>query len=86
MGSDYRKTISEIKTDTDTLTDPTQIAEEFNNFFSNIGSKIASSIPPSSTDPLSYLPDTSNTSQLNFNQTDCARRDCLVHTSEDECK
>jgi hypothetical protein len=64
-----RKTISEISNGGETITNPTQIAEEFNNFFSKIGSQIASSIPPSSTDPLSYIPDTPNVPQLNLNQT-----------------
>jgi hypothetical protein len=64
-----RKTISEISNGRETITDPTQIAEEFNSFFSKIGSQIASSIPPSTTDPLSYIPDNPNVPQLNLNQT-----------------
>jgi hypothetical protein len=68
-GRDPRQPISEITTNTETLSDPPLIAEEFNNFFSSIGSKIANSIPPSRTDPLSYLPDNPNVPDLNLNQT-----------------
>jgi hypothetical protein len=68
-GRDFRKPISEIKTCSGTVSDPSQIAEEFNSFFSSIGSKIANSIPLSSVDPLSYIPDIPNIPELNFNQT-----------------
>ncbi len=68
-GRDPRQPISEITTNTEILSDPPLIAEEFNSFFSSIGSKIANSIPPSRTDPLSYLPDNPNVPELNLNQT-----------------
>ncbi len=68
-GKSPRKQILEITTETGPITDPTLIAEEFNNFISNIGSKIASSIPPSFTDPLSYIPENPNVLQLNLNLT-----------------
>jgi hypothetical protein len=48
---------------------PEAIAEEFNNFFSSIDSQIASTIPPSTTDPLSYIPDNPNVPQLSLNHT-----------------
>ena len=32
------------------------IADAFNDFFANIGSKLANSIPPATKSPLSYLP------------------------------
>jgi hypothetical protein len=68
-GKTPRKQITEITSESGPITDPSVIAEEFNNFFSNIGSKIASSIPPSSTDPLSYIPNIPNVPQLNLNLT-----------------
>jgi hypothetical protein len=68
-GKCVHKPISEIVTDAGTITDPTLVAEEFNKFFSNIGSKIASTIIPSPTDPLSYIPDNPNVPTLNINQT-----------------
>jgi hypothetical protein len=47
--------------------DTKAIANTFNNFFSTVGSKIANSLPPSNTDPLSYcaeLPDTARLLEL----------------------
>ena len=38
------------------LVDGKSIADAFNDFFANIGSKLANSIPPVSKSPLSYLP------------------------------
>jgi hypothetical protein len=68
-GKCSHKPISEITTDAGTITDPTLVAEEFNKFFSNIGSKIALSFTPSQTDPLSYIPDNPNVPLLSINQT-----------------
>ena len=52
------------------ITDPVQIAEEFNNFFAQIGSSISHSINPTPVDPLSYVQTPPNTPTLTFNQTD----------------
>jgi hypothetical protein len=68
-GKNVHNPISEVQSEKGMLTDPTHIANEFNNFFSTIGSKIASSIPHSTIDPLSYIPDSPNTPQLNINLT-----------------
>ena len=38
------------------LVDGKSIADAFNDFFANIGTKLANSIPPASKSPLSYLP------------------------------
>ena len=38
------------------LVDGKSIADAFNDFFANIGSKLANSIPPATKSPLSYLP------------------------------
>jgi hypothetical protein len=59
----------EIQTSEGISTNPSQIANEFNDFFSKIGNKIANSIPPSSVDPLSYVPDYPNVPPLSFNPT-----------------
>jgi hypothetical protein len=61
--------IMEIQTSEGISTDPSQIANEFNSFFSKIGNKITNSIPPSSIDPLSYVPDHPNVPSLSFNPT-----------------
>jgi hypothetical protein len=50
-------------------TNPSSIANEFNDFFSKIGSKIANSIPSSSVEPLSYLTNNPNTPPLTLNPT-----------------
>jgi hypothetical protein len=68
-GKTFHKPISEIVTETGTITDPKFVAEEYNKFFSNIGSKIASTIIPSPTDPLSYIPNNPNVPTLNINLT-----------------
>jgi hypothetical protein len=56
--------ISEIKINGTLSNDPTQIANEFNNFFSKIGSKIAAEVSTTERDPLSYIPETPNTPLL----------------------
>ncbi len=47
--------ITRIRDGNVTLTEPTDIAEKCNEFFSTAGKNIANSIPPSNTDPLSYI-------------------------------
>ena len=42
-----------------TITDPQHIAEEMNSFFINAGSLVIDQNPPSTMDPLSFLPDAS---------------------------
>jgi hypothetical protein len=56
--------ISEIKINGTLSNDPTQIANEFNNFFSKIGSKIAAEVSTTDRDPLSYIPENPNTPLL----------------------
>jgi hypothetical protein len=51
------------------LTDSPSIAEEFNIFFSSVGTKIANDIPPYSIDPLSYIQNLPNIPELAFNPT-----------------
>ncbi len=60
-------TISEISIDGTLSSDTKAIANTFNSFFSTVGSKIANSLPPSNTGPLSYcaeLPDTARLLEL----------------------
>jgi hypothetical protein len=45
------------------------IAEEFNSFFSSVGTKIVNDIPASSIDPLSYIQNPPNIPELTFNPT-----------------
>jgi hypothetical protein len=58
--------INEIISDNVRITDKTQMAEEFNNFFSSIGKQISNSIPHSSIDPLSYINTSPNVPNLEF--------------------
>jgi hypothetical protein len=53
--------ITEIIANGTPTTNSTEIANTFNNFFSTVGTKIASSLPNSDVDPLSYCPDLPDT-------------------------
>ena len=56
INSDYSKTpLTKIKVKDKLSNDPLEIANEFNNFFVSIGSRLASSIEVANVDPLSYL-------------------------------
>jgi len=46
------------------LTDPTEIAEEFNDFFTGIGVKIAESVKPTIKKPEEYMPILQNVNEL----------------------
>ncbi len=39
------------------ISDPPSIAEEFNKFFTSIGTTISNSVKPTVTDPISLMPD-----------------------------
>jgi hypothetical protein len=54
-GGTQNEEINDISINNTRITDKMQIAEEFNNFFSNIGKQISNSIAPSPIDPLSYI-------------------------------
>jgi hypothetical protein len=66
VGGVDRNEINEIKTKDVYITDKVQMAEEFNNFFSQIGKQISNSIPPSTTDPLAYINVPDNVPNLEF--------------------
>ena len=47
--------INNIKTGDQNITDDVDIANTFNNFFVEIGPKLASDIPPTDTDPIQFI-------------------------------
>ena len=55
-GNKTQQSIDKISTDGVTLSDPTQIANEFNKFFTRVGRDIANSVEPTSREPSDYLP------------------------------
>ena len=67
INSDCSKTlITKIKVKDKLSNDPLEIANEFNNFFVSIGSRLASSIAVTNVDPLSYLKPQSVNSMVLF--------------------
>jgi DNA polymerase II small subunit/DNA polymerase delta subunit B len=53
-----------------TLTnDPLEIAEEFNNFFSNIGSTISNTVNPTTLEADDFVPPNPNPPSLDFSAT-----------------
>ena len=57
--------ITKIKQNNETLTDPLDIANAFNNFFSNIGTEIAESVCPTKLAPADFIPEI-NTPEMEF--------------------
>jgi hypothetical protein len=51
--------INEIKIGDAKITGDKNIEDEFNHYFSTIGSKLSKNLPPSEIDPLSYVTSTS---------------------------
>ena len=76
------------------INDPQLIADEFNNFFTEIGSKISNSIEPTVTTPENYLNENPQVRNLDLGQTGpdrirtvpcvtrtrCSRRTLLILT------
>jgi hypothetical protein len=58
--------ITEIHDGNNIVTEPADIAEQFNAFFTTAGNKIANSIPHSNVDPLSYINFTNPPPTLSF--------------------
>lgn len=58
--------INKVNVNGSTLTDPTDIANEFNDFFSSIGQKISSNIPKTSADFQDFLNAEQHESSFNF--------------------
>jgi hypothetical protein len=57
-----------ITVDGKQISDPSCIVDEFNKFFTSIGNSISNSVRPTSTDPISLMPDNPNVANLNFEQ------------------
>jgi hypothetical protein len=57
FGDTSKQKITELSNENGPLTDKVKIANEFNEFFSTIGTKISNDIPNSSIDPLQYIND-----------------------------
>jgi len=70
IGTKTSPKISEIKIDGSIQTDPSIIANEFNNFFSSVGTRIAEGVNPTEKDPLSYLADAQDGPPLGMGMTD----------------
>jgi hypothetical protein len=58
--------IDKIMVNDNELTDPKMMAEEFNKFFTSIGTKISESISQTNTDPLSMMPNYNVNNNLTF--------------------
>ena len=61
---DKLKRVPEIKIGEQTITNPTEIAEQFNFYFSNIGKDLATEIPPADVEPECYLKPSTQTFSL----------------------
>ncbi len=61
--------IDKIDNDGQLLTDPLDIANEFNNFFTSVGVKIAESIEPTSVKPEDFMPLLENVQNLDLGMT-----------------
>ena len=70
FGHESKKSnVEKITVNNSEINDPQLIADEFNNFFTEIGSKISNSIQPTITQPENYLTDLPNIRQLDLGQT-----------------
>jgi len=57
VGSKQNTKIKKIVADGKQISDPSCIADEFNKFFTNIGTSISNSVKPKATDPITLMPD-----------------------------
>jgi hypothetical protein len=64
-GNGKQEQIDKISVNNELVTDPEQISEEFNKFFSNVGMAISQTVEPTEKNPLDYLNYRINT-ELNF--------------------
>ena len=70
FGHESKKSnVEKITVNNSEINDPQLIADEFYNFFTEIGSKISNSIQPTITQPENYLTDLPNIRQLDLGQT-----------------
>ena len=61
--------IEKLISDNTPITDPGQIAEQFNNFFVKIGPEIAKSVTKTNCNPEDFMPNLDNLNNLEFNDT-----------------
>jgi hypothetical protein len=64
VGTKTSSKIDKIVIDGKQISDPACIAEEFNKFFTSVGSSISNSVRFTATDPLSLMPDYPNVTGL----------------------
>ena len=70
FGHESKKSnVEKITVNNAEINDPRQMANEFNNFFTEIGSKISNIIQPTITQPENYLTDLPNIRHLDLGQT-----------------
>ncbi len=68
--------VKEVNFEGSTLTDPADISEAFNSYFTSIGDKLANEIPSSTVNPISYISPTN--SVFSFEEIDTAAVDHLL--------
>jgi Reverse transcriptase (RNA-dependent DNA polymerase) len=68
-GCKSKSTIKEIEKDNTLYTKDNDIAEIFNDFFTEVGQKIQDEIEPTDKDPLSYFPENFNAPDFTINNT-----------------
>ncbi len=68
--------VKEVNFEGSTLTDPADISEAFNSYFTSIGDKLANEIPSSTVNPISYISPTN--SVFSFEEIDIAAVDHLL--------
>jgi hypothetical protein len=66
VGTKHCPKIEKIVVDGKQISDPPSIADEFNKFFTSIGTTISNSVKPTATDPISLMPDYPNVTNLNL--------------------
>jgi hypothetical protein len=67
--NNQRSSIEKIEKNGITLTDPTEIANEFNDFFTSIGVKISETVKPTQIKPEDYMPILENVQELELGTT-----------------
>jgi hypothetical protein len=66
VGTKFNPKIEKITVGGKQISDPPVIAEEFNKFFTSIGTSISNSVRFTATDPISLMPDNPNIANLNL--------------------
>jgi hypothetical protein len=82
IGSKQSKKTERISVGGIVISDPLQIAEEFNTFFTSIGSSISESVRPTAVDPIDLMPDLPILNGLNLSNIDPNELCDLVKTFE----